>query len=213
MATIFSRSTGRWASLLAGLFGLGVLGCQHTPIDLTQGPAPWRMPRPGKDAKTFEDSLTGGEVFAMYCNQCHNARALGERPFVELPERGRAHACPCQLHGGRVREADGVLASMARYPVTHPAGRARRPSVSSSGSRSPSCARRSRPRPSPPRAPSRSPGLNRRRPSRGLPPRSRQAAARAAAPARRAGGRAVTPEGAAVDRRVSGVACGLRDQS
>jgi hypothetical protein len=39
------------------------------------------MPRPGQGAETFEESLTGGEVFAMYCNQCHNARALGERPF------------------------------------------------------------------------------------------------------------------------------------
>ena len=57
------------------------LGCQSTPIDLAEGPAPLRMPRPGGDAESFEDSLTGGEVFAMYCNQCHNARALGERPF------------------------------------------------------------------------------------------------------------------------------------
>jgi hypothetical protein len=40
------------------------------------------MPRPGQDAKSFEDSLTGGEVFSMYCNQCHNARALAERPFA-----------------------------------------------------------------------------------------------------------------------------------
>jgi len=39
------------------------------------------MPRPGGDAESFEDSLTGGEVFSMYCNQCHNARSLGERPF------------------------------------------------------------------------------------------------------------------------------------
>jgi hypothetical protein len=59
-----------------------MLGCQHTPIDLSKGPAPWRIPRPGPDAETYEDSLTGGEVFAMYCNQCHNARALGERPFA-----------------------------------------------------------------------------------------------------------------------------------
>ncbi len=73
---------GRRASLFAGLLGLGVIGCVHSPIDLTQGPAPWRMQRPGEDAKTFEDSLTGGEVFSMYCNQCHNARALGERPFA-----------------------------------------------------------------------------------------------------------------------------------
>jgi hypothetical protein len=68
----------------------GVLGCQHTPIDLSEGPAPLRMPRPGPDAETYEDSLTGGEIFAMYCNQCHNARALGERPFVNY-QNAAAH--------------------------------------------------------------------------------------------------------------------------
>ena len=72
----------RWVPLYAGLLGIGVLGCVHSPIDLSQGPASLRMPRPGEDAKSFEDSLTGGEVFSMYCNQCHNARALGERPFA-----------------------------------------------------------------------------------------------------------------------------------
>jgi hypothetical protein len=82
MSTIFSRSMGRWAPLLAGLVGFGASGCVHSPIDLSQGPAPLRMPRPGSDGQSFEDSLTGGEVFAMYCNQCHNARALGERPFA-----------------------------------------------------------------------------------------------------------------------------------
>ena len=39
------------------------------------------MPRPGQEGKSFEDSLAGGEVFAMHCNQCHDARALAERPF------------------------------------------------------------------------------------------------------------------------------------
>lgn len=69
--------------LLAGLGLVAVVaGCVHSPIDLSKGPAPWRVPRPGPDAPTYEDSLTGGEVFAMYCNQCHNARALGERPFA-----------------------------------------------------------------------------------------------------------------------------------
>ncbi len=58
------------------------LGCQSTPIDLSEGPAPLRMPEPGPEPESFEDSLTGGQVFAMYCNQCHNARALGERPFA-----------------------------------------------------------------------------------------------------------------------------------
>lgn len=83
MTRQFSGSMGRRAVLLAGL-GLTfcVVGCVHSPIDLSEGPAPWRIPRPGPDAPTYEDSLTGGEVFAMYCNQCHNARALGERPFA-----------------------------------------------------------------------------------------------------------------------------------
>ena len=82
MSTIFLRSMGRWVLGLAALLGFGTIGCVHSPIDLSQGPAPWRMPRPGPDAESFEDSLTGGEVFAMYCNQCHNARNLGERPFA-----------------------------------------------------------------------------------------------------------------------------------
>jgi hypothetical protein len=66
------------------------VGCQNMPIDLARGPAPLRMPRPGEHRETFEDSLTGGEVFAMYCNQCHNARALAERPFFNY-ENVAAH--------------------------------------------------------------------------------------------------------------------------
>ena len=60
---------------------LATVGCQNMPIDLARGPAPLRIPRPGEPPESFEDSLTGGQFFAMYCNQCHNARALGERPF------------------------------------------------------------------------------------------------------------------------------------
>jgi hypothetical protein len=81
MLTIRSRRLGRWLNPLVGLVGAVAIGCQSAPIDLAEGPAPWREPGPG-GAESFEDSLTGGEVFAMYCNQCHNARALGERPFA-----------------------------------------------------------------------------------------------------------------------------------
>src|SRR5258708_38474883 len=82
MATTFKSRPGRWLALYLGL-GLSVAsGCQHTPIDLSEGPAPLRMPRPGQEPESYEDSLTGGEGFAMYCNQCHNARALAERPFA-----------------------------------------------------------------------------------------------------------------------------------
>ena len=83
----------RWPRLffpLVSLATLATLGCQSTPMDLSKGPAPSRIPRPGGEAPTFEDSLTGGEVFSMYCNQCHNARALAERPFLNY-ENVMAH--------------------------------------------------------------------------------------------------------------------------
>jgi hypothetical protein len=61
------------------------VGCYHTPIDTSdyaQGPAPLRMPSPGKEGcDCYEDSLTGGQVFSMYCGYCHNAPPLAERPF------------------------------------------------------------------------------------------------------------------------------------
>jgi hypothetical protein len=66
---------------------LATLGCYNTPVDTSeyaQGPAPRRMPSPGKEAEAcgcYEDSLTGGQVFSMYCSSCHNAPALAERPF------------------------------------------------------------------------------------------------------------------------------------
>jgi hypothetical protein len=82
MATTFRSRPIRRLALYLGL-GLAVApGCQHTPIDLSEGPAPLRMPKPGQEPESYEDSLTGGEVFARYCNQCHNARALAERPFA-----------------------------------------------------------------------------------------------------------------------------------
>jgi len=64
-----------------------VAGCYNTPIDTSdcaRGPAPLRLPAPGKGAETcecYEDSLTGGQIFNMYCCYCHNAPTLAERPF------------------------------------------------------------------------------------------------------------------------------------
>ena len=73
-----------WAGL-AGLLlsgGFGVVGCRNTPVDLQTSPAPLREPPPKlAQATSYEDSLTGGQVFAMYCSSCHNARPLAERPF------------------------------------------------------------------------------------------------------------------------------------
>jgi len=66
---------------------LVVTGCYNTPVDTSeyaQGPAPRRMPSPAKEGEEcdcYEDSLTGGQIFKMYCGYCHNAPSLAERPF------------------------------------------------------------------------------------------------------------------------------------
>lgn len=65
---------------------LTLLGCYTTQPDygpLAQGPTPRRMPSPARqEACSYEDSLTGGQIFTMYCAQCHNPRPLSERPFA-----------------------------------------------------------------------------------------------------------------------------------
>jgi hypothetical protein len=34
-----------------------------------------------KHCESYEDRLTGGQIFTMYCSYCHNAPALAERPW------------------------------------------------------------------------------------------------------------------------------------
>lgn len=73
---------------LAGVVTLA--GCYHSEIETSeyeQGPAPRRLPSPEKEAAAcgcYEDSLTGGQVFKMYCSYCHNAPNLGERSFANF---------------------------------------------------------------------------------------------------------------------------------
>jgi hypothetical protein len=80
-----TKRTVWWTGLLAAAGVLATLGCHNTPVDTSQyalGPAPLRIPSPtAVEPCRYEDRLTGGEVFAMYCGGCHNARALAERPF------------------------------------------------------------------------------------------------------------------------------------
>jgi hypothetical protein len=65
-------------------------GCYNTPVDTSEfgrGPAPLRMPGPADQLDScdcYEDSLTGGQIFTMYCGYCHNAPALAERPFSQF---------------------------------------------------------------------------------------------------------------------------------
>jgi hypothetical protein len=73
------------ALMVAGACGLS--GCYHTLIDVSEearGPAPLRMPSPTKENCCYEDSLTGGQVFTMYCSYCHNAPSLAERPYSQF---------------------------------------------------------------------------------------------------------------------------------
>jgi hypothetical protein len=76
------------AAVLLG--GLTVLhGCYHTPIDTGEkSPAPLQA-APGEQEHAqghahgnYEDSLTGKQVFTMYCGYCHFARSLAERPLA-----------------------------------------------------------------------------------------------------------------------------------
>jgi hypothetical protein len=69
---------------------LATVGCYNTPVDTSnyaQGPAPLRMPSPAREVQScdcYEDSLTGGQVFSMYCSYCHNSPALAERSFAQF---------------------------------------------------------------------------------------------------------------------------------
>lgn len=62
-----------------------VHGTRVSTPEYVNGPAPLRMPSPERVAtaghETFEDGLTGGQVYQMYCAQCHNRRPMSERPF------------------------------------------------------------------------------------------------------------------------------------
>jgi len=78
----------RWVVMVVVLAApLGLIGCYNTTPDyspLARGPAPLQMPSPERVAKascSYEDSLTGGQIYSMYCAECHNPRPLSERPF------------------------------------------------------------------------------------------------------------------------------------
>jgi hypothetical protein len=81
------RSAWLHGTALAVGAALVAAGCYNTPIDVSdyaRGPAPLRMPSPARTAEAcdcYEDALTGGQVFKMYCGYCHNAPTLAERPF------------------------------------------------------------------------------------------------------------------------------------
>jgi hypothetical protein len=91
-----------------------VLGCTNTPIDVSefgQGPMPLREPSPAGNGCCYEDSLTGGQVFDMYCGACHNARSLAERPFANYKNVAQHMRVRANLTG----EESAKLIAWLRY--------------------------------------------------------------------------------------------------
>jgi len=74
-------------SAVAGLLACGaVIGCWNSPSahttsrNYSHGDAP--IDPPNCSGTQFDDITSGGKLFKLYCGACHNARALGERPFA-----------------------------------------------------------------------------------------------------------------------------------
>jgi hypothetical protein len=81
------------------------------------------MPSPAKVAEagcSYEDSLTGGQVFSMYCSYCHNAPSLAERPFSSYRNVATHMRVRANLTG---KEYAALMAWLRRWndiPPPHP---------------------------------------------------------------------------------------------
>jgi len=73
-------------AVAAGLVAWACLGCGSAPSAHTAGrnyslgAAPHDPPHDSAH-RSYDDYLSGGRIFQMYCGACHNARPLAERPF------------------------------------------------------------------------------------------------------------------------------------
>jgi hypothetical protein len=112
------------ALVLSGV--LAAAGCYNTPIDLSEfalGPAPLRMPSPAKEGAAcdcYEDSLTGGRVFEMYCAYCHNAPSLAERPFANYRNVAAHMRVRANLTGKEYAKVMEFLRRWHDVPPPHP---------------------------------------------------------------------------------------------
>lgn len=108
-----------WAAIPAAV----VIGCRNTPVDTSryaQGPAPQRMPSPAADGCSYEDSLTGGQIFCMYCGACHNARSLAERPFSNYQNVAQHMRTRANLTGKEYAKLVEWLRRWHDVPPPHP---------------------------------------------------------------------------------------------
>ena len=70
---------------------------------------------------SYEEALTGGKVFNMYCAACHNARALGERPFASYQNAATHMRVRCNLTGEEYRKLMDFLRYWHDIPPQTPA--------------------------------------------------------------------------------------------
>jgi hypothetical protein len=73
------------------------------------------MPAPDKEGEgcdCYEDSLTGGQVFKMYCSYCHNAPTLAERPFSNYQNVAAHMRVRASLTG---KEYDKLMVFLRRW--------------------------------------------------------------------------------------------------
>jgi hypothetical protein len=116
------------SSILGIIATMAVAGCYHTPVDTSefaQGPAPRRMPSPQKDGEggscgSYEDSLTGGQVFTMYCSYCHNAPNLSERNFANFKNVASHMRVRANLTGKEYAKLMEFLRRWNDVPPTNP---------------------------------------------------------------------------------------------
>jgi hypothetical protein len=99
-----------------------VRGTRVSSPNYVDGPAPLRMPSPERAAGNgrFEDELTGGEVFQMYCASCHNRRPMSERAFSNYRNVAAHMRTRANLTG---KEYDKLVAWMRRVqdaPLPNP---------------------------------------------------------------------------------------------
>lgn len=124
------RKRSLWlAAYVCVLVPIGLLtasGCINTPADTSeraQGPAPRRMPSPAREEEascSYEDSLTGGKVFTMYCSYCHNAPNLSERNFANFKNVAAHMRVRANLTGKEYAKLMEFLRRWNDVPPPHP---------------------------------------------------------------------------------------------
>jgi hypothetical protein len=117
-----AMAKARWP-WLGGL--LVALGCYNTPVDVSEyarGPVPLRAPSPAaqEHCDSYEDSLTGGQIFAMYCAYCHNV-SLAERPFGQYQNVAAHMRVRANLTGKEYAKLMAWLRRWHDVPPPHPA--------------------------------------------------------------------------------------------